>query len=94
MKKLLFCTLVVISIGLKAAAQEQAIVHEGEFGFSVGSSQYFGDLNPNPRARRHESGSPVKKATGNRSATTAALATVTQARLSELPAIYDLVARV
>jgi hypothetical protein len=49
MKKLLFCTLVVVSIGFKAAAQEQAIVHEGEFGFSVGSSQYFGDLNPSPR---------------------------------------------
>jgi hypothetical protein len=49
MKKLLFCILVVVSIGFKAAAQEQAIVHEGEFGFSVGSSQYFGDLNPNPR---------------------------------------------
>ena len=49
MKKLLFCTLVVVSMGFKAAAQEQAIVHEGEFGFSVGSSQYFGDLNPSPR---------------------------------------------
>jgi len=49
MKKLLFCTLMVVSIGFKAAAQEQAIVHEGEIGFSVGSSQYFGDLNPNPR---------------------------------------------
>ena len=49
MMKLLFCTLMVVSIGSKVAAQEQAIVQEGEIGFSVGTSQYFGDLNPNPR---------------------------------------------
>ncbi|HEV2478736.1 MAG TPA: DUF6089 family protein, partial [Puia sp.] len=48
MKKLVIGTLVLLSI-LRASAQEQAIVQEGEIGFSVGASQYFGDLNPNPR---------------------------------------------
>ena len=48
MKKVIFCALLGW-IGLRVSAQEQAIVHEGEFGFNVGASQYFGDLNPNPR---------------------------------------------
>jgi hypothetical protein len=38
-----------LSIGFMAKAQEEAVVHEGEIGFSVGAAQYFGDLNPNPR---------------------------------------------
>jgi hypothetical protein len=49
MKKAIFCALLVGWIGLRASAQEQAFVHEGEFGLNVGASQYFGDLNPNPR---------------------------------------------
>jgi hypothetical protein len=49
MKKVIFCALLVGWIGLRASAQEQAFVHEGEFGFNIGASQYFGDLNPNPR---------------------------------------------
>lgn len=49
MKKLLIGTLVVLSVGDRAFAQEQAITQEGEIGFSVGAAQYFGDLNPNPR---------------------------------------------
>ena len=49
MKKLLIGTLLVLSIGFRARAQEQAIVQEGEFGISAGAAQYFGDLNPNPR---------------------------------------------
>ena len=57
MKKLLFGTLVVLLTAFRVLAQErsissageQAIVHEGEFGFSAGAAQYFGDLNPNPR---------------------------------------------
>ncbi|HWB94220.1 MAG TPA: DUF6089 family protein [Puia sp.] len=48
MKKLLFGAL-ILCIGFRASAQEEAIVQEGEFGFSVGAAQYFGDLNPNPR---------------------------------------------
>ena len=32
---------------LAKAQQEQTYVHEGEYGFSVGLGQYFGDLNPN-----------------------------------------------
>lgn len=48
MKKLLIGTLILI-IGSRAWAQEEAIVQEGEIGFSVGAAQYFGDLNPNPR---------------------------------------------
>ena len=48
MKKLLFGALILL-IGFRASAQEEAIVQEGEFGFSVGAAQYFGDLNPNPR---------------------------------------------
>src|SRR5258707_5455711 len=49
MKKLLFGALLLILAGLRASAQEQAIVQEGEFGISAGAAQYFGDLNPNPR---------------------------------------------
>ena len=49
MKKLIFGTLVVLSAGKTVSAQEQAITQEGEIGISVGASQYFGDLNPNPR---------------------------------------------
>ena len=48
MKKVIFCALLGW-FGLRVSAQEQAFVHEGEFGFNVGASQYFGDLNPNPR---------------------------------------------
>ncbi len=48
MKKVIFCALLGW-IGLRVSAQEQAFVHEGEFGFNLGASQYFGDLNPNPR---------------------------------------------
>lgn len=48
MKKVIFCALLAWT-GLRVSAQEQAFVHEGEFGFTIGSSQYFGDLNPNPR---------------------------------------------
>jgi hypothetical protein len=47
-KKVILCAL-TIWIGFQVSAQEQAFVHEGEFGFNVGASQYFGDLNPNPR---------------------------------------------
>jgi hypothetical protein len=49
MKKLVIGALLVTLAGLRLSAQEQAIVHEGEYGFSVGAAQYFGDLNPNPR---------------------------------------------
>ena len=49
MKKVIFCALLVGWIGLRASAQEQAFVHEGEYGVNVGASQYVGDLNPNPR---------------------------------------------
>ena len=49
MKKLIFGTLVVLSVGRRASAQEQAVTQEGEIGISAGTSQYFGDLNPNPR---------------------------------------------
>jgi hypothetical protein len=49
MKKLVIGTLVVLSMGRKALAQEQAIVQEGEIGISAGVAQYFGDLNPSPR---------------------------------------------
>ena len=48
MKKIIFCVLLGWA-GLRVSAQEQAFVHEGEFGFNIGASQYFGDLNPNPR---------------------------------------------
>jgi hypothetical protein len=48
MKKLVIGTLVLLVV-LRTSAQEDAIVQEGEIGLSVGSSQYFGDLNPNPR---------------------------------------------
>jgi hypothetical protein len=48
MKKVIFCALLGW-IGMRVSAQEQAFVQEGEFGFNVGASQYFGDLNPNPR---------------------------------------------
>jgi opacity protein-like surface antigen len=36
----------------RASAQEEAIVQEGEYGFSLGAAHYFGDLNPNPRFNR------------------------------------------
>lgn len=49
MKKLLFGALLVLLATFRTSAQEQAIVQEGEFGVSAGASQYFGDLNPNPR---------------------------------------------
>lgn len=49
MKKLLMAVLVLTMASLYTSAQEQAIVHEGEFGISAGAAQYFGDLNPNPR---------------------------------------------
>lgn len=49
MKQVSLCCLLVGWMGLRVSAQEQAIVQEGEYGLSVGSSQYFGDLNPNPR---------------------------------------------
>ena len=48
MKKLLIGTLILL-IGFRVSAQEEAIVQEGEYGISVGAAQYFGDLNPNPR---------------------------------------------
>ncbi len=48
-KKVIFSSLLLGWIGLQASAQEQAVVQEGEYGFSVGTSQYFGDLNPSPR---------------------------------------------
>src|ERR1700760_2612778 len=48
MKKFVIGTLVLFLV-LRASAQEEAIVQEGEIGLSVGASQYFGDLNPNPR---------------------------------------------
>src|SRR5208282_1197993 len=41
MKKIIFCALLGW-IGLRVSAQEQAFVHEGEYGFNVGASQYFG----------------------------------------------------
>src|ERR1700744_1212 len=49
MKKLFFGALLATLTVLRASAQEQAFVHEGEFGISAGAAQYFGDLNPNPR---------------------------------------------
>jgi len=48
MKQFVIGILVLLFV-LRASAQEEAIVQEGEIGFSVGASQYFGDLNPNPR---------------------------------------------
>jgi hypothetical protein len=52
MIKLIFCSLLGIALCLRGLAQEQAIVQEGEYGFSAGASHYFGDLNPNPRFNR------------------------------------------
>src|ERR1700743_2548461 len=49
MKKVLFGLLLMVAVSEKITAQEQAIVHEGEYGFSLGAAQYIGDLNPNPR---------------------------------------------
>jgi Domain of unknown function (DUF6089) len=49
MKQALLAALLALLTGLRLSAQEQAIVHEGEIGISAGTSQYFGDLNPNPR---------------------------------------------
>jgi hypothetical protein len=49
MKKALLGGILIGWMGLRTSAQEQAFVQEGEFGVNVGSSQYFGDLNPNPR---------------------------------------------
>jgi hypothetical protein len=48
MKKLFFAGLLLSQTSL-TMAQEQAIVQEGEYGFSAGSSQYFGDLNPDAK---------------------------------------------
>src|ERR1700748_2081995 len=52
MKKLLLSVLLFFLAYIRVKAQEEAIVQEGEYGFSVGASQYFGDLNPNPRFNR------------------------------------------
>jgi len=49
MKKLLFGGVLFFLACMQVSAQEEAIVQEGEYGFSAGASQYFGDLNPNPR---------------------------------------------
>lgn len=49
MKKLLVGGLLFFLVSMEVNAQEQAIVQEGEYGFSLGAAQYFGDLNPNPR---------------------------------------------
>lgn len=49
MVRLIFGSILVLGICLQGMAQEQAIVQEGEYGFSIGTAQYFGDLNPNPR---------------------------------------------
>ncbi len=49
MVRLIFGSILVFGIWLQGTAQEQAIVQEGEYGFSIGTAQYFGDLNPNPR---------------------------------------------
>lgn len=50
--KLIFSSLLAFGLCLQLSAQEEAIVHEGEYGFSAGASHYFGDLNPNPRFNR------------------------------------------
>lgn len=43
---------VCLSVSLPLRAQEQAIVHEGEWGVSAGASHYFGDLNPSAKLNR------------------------------------------
>ncbi len=52
MKKLVFAGLLTFSIAMQARAQEQAIVQEGEIGFSLGAAHYFGDLNPSAKLNR------------------------------------------
>ncbi len=49
MVRLIFGSILALGICLQGMAQEQAVVQEGEYGFSIGAAQYFGDLNPNPR---------------------------------------------
>jgi len=49
MRKYFLASLLLFGIALRSSAQEDAIVQEGEYGISAGASQYFGDLNPNPR---------------------------------------------
>jgi hypothetical protein len=52
MKQLILTGLLFSIVCWKTHAQEEAIVHEGEYGVSLGASHYFGDLNPNPRFNR------------------------------------------
>src|SRR5690349_7073847 len=43
MKQLILTGFLFSIVCWKAHAQEEAIVHEGEYGFSLGASHYFGD---------------------------------------------------
>ena len=52
MKKTFLGLLLALTFCFRASAQEEAIVQEGEYGFSLGAAHYFGDLNPNPRFNR------------------------------------------
>lgn len=50
MKKISAVTIIMLSIVLlpaRSAAQQDAIVQEGEFGIALGAGHYFGDLNTN-----------------------------------------------
>jgi hypothetical protein len=54
MKKLAIAAFMLIFMGgvQQAAAQYEAIVHQGEFGISAGAAHYFGDLNTRARLNR------------------------------------------
>jgi hypothetical protein len=54
MRKMLFLTgIVLLSLAsFRVLGQENAIVQEGEVGFSLGAAHYFGDLNPDVHLNR------------------------------------------
>ncbi|WEK36671.1 MAG: DUF6089 family protein [Candidatus Pseudobacter hemicellulosilyticus] len=54
MKKLVFPALMLFSVlcTSRVSAQYESVVHEGEFGISLGAAHYFGDLNTKGRINR------------------------------------------
>ncbi|MES2429991.1 MAG: DUF6089 family protein [Bacteroidota bacterium] len=51
MKKKVFSILFTVALITSAVAQNESIVQQGDFGFTVGAAQYFGDLNPRTTIR-------------------------------------------
>lgn len=53
-RKTLFLAGIVLFLGasIRVLGQQEAIVHEGEFGISAGAAHYFGDLNPDAHLNR------------------------------------------